>query len=239
MRNSMKAFLLLVLLVGSSMAETAPELEVLDTARIQQGQVRVETRIDVWEDGELARTSRYDVYVGTERRSLALARSDREAGQKILMLDDQFWLFLPGSQRPIRITPMQKMLGEASTGDISSLRWQEDYRIVARQQLQDEKLNLTLEAARRGLSYQKVELVVRRRDYAPLEAAFYLTSGKLAKTAQFHTQGQGDNLSVTAMTLQDEVAGRQQTQIHYLSIEPMVIPERWFSPAFLARNNLD
>lgn len=239
MRNLIKAFLLSAFLAGGSVAEPAPELEVLDTARIQQGQVRVETRIDVWEDGELARSSRYDVYVGTERRSLAFARSDREAGQKILMLDDQFWLFLPGSQRPIRITPMQKMLGEASTGDISSLRWQEDYRIVDRQQLQDEKLGLTLEAARRGLSYQRVELVVRRRDHAPLEADFYLTSGKLAKTAQFHTQGQGDNLRVTAMTLQDEVAGRQQTRIHYLNTEPMVIPERWFSPAFLARNNLD
>jgi hypothetical protein len=30
------------------------------------------------------------------------------------MLGDDFWLLLPGSQRALRITPSQKLLGDAS-----------------------------------------------------------------------------------------------------------------------------
>jgi hypothetical protein len=43
------------------------------------------------------------------------------------MLGDDFWLLLPGSQRPLRITPSQKLLGDASTGDIATMRWADDY----------------------------------------------------------------------------------------------------------------
>ena len=45
-------------------------------------------------------------------------QSPAEKGQKVLMLGDDFWLLMPDSQRPLRITPMQKLLGDASTGDI-------------------------------------------------------------------------------------------------------------------------
>jgi len=41
----------------------------------------------------------------------------------VLMLGDDFWLLMPSSQRPLRITPMQKLLGDASTGDIATLSW--------------------------------------------------------------------------------------------------------------------
>jgi hypothetical protein len=60
----------------------------------------------------------------------ALAGADAlaaEAGQKVLMLGDDFWLLMPGSQRPLRITPSQKLLGDASTGDIATLSWADDY----------------------------------------------------------------------------------------------------------------
>lgn len=240
MRNSWMMVLTLIgLTLGTLRAEDAPELTVLDSARIMDGNVRVDTRIDVFEQDERVRSSEYEVYVGTERRSLALVRSGREAGQKVLMLDDQFWLFLPSSQRPIRITPMQKMLGEASIGDIASLRWQEDYRVIERLPPDDGHREVVLEAARAGLSYQRVELTVRTSDLSPVSARFFLTSGKLAKTATFELDDSGEDLVVTGMTLRDEVMGDEVTRIHYREVVPVDIPERWFSPAFLARNRLD
>jgi hypothetical protein len=228
----------LLLIVGGLRAEASPELAVLDQARTLEGDVRVQSLIEVWNEGELVRSSLYEVYVGSDRRSLALAKSGREAGQKVLMLDDQFWLFLPMSQRPIRITPMQKMLGDASVGDISSLRWQEDYRIMDRQ-TNGLTQWLTLEAVGAGLSYQRIELHIRTDGFAPLNARFYLTSGKLAKTATFELSEDDGDLMVTSMTLTDEVVGDEVTRIHYQSVTPMQIPERWFSPAFLARNPLN
>jgi len=231
--------ILAIITFGTVRADNAPELAVLDSARTGEGNVKVDTLIEVRENGELVRSSEYEVYVGTERRSLALVRSGREAGQKVLMLDDQFWLFLPSSQRPIRITPMQKMLGEASVGDIASLRWQDDYTVVERITQADNTLMLTLEAARAGLSYQRVELIVQSGNFAPLSARFYLTSGKLAKTATFQRDESGTELVVTGMTLTDKVMGDEVTRIEYRDVVDVDIPERWFSPAFLARNRLD
>jgi hypothetical protein len=54
------------------------------------------------------------VFVQDQHRSLVLMRSPAEQGQKVLMLGDDFWLLMPGSQRALRITPMQKLLGDAS-----------------------------------------------------------------------------------------------------------------------------
>ena len=62
-----------------------------------------------------------------QRQSLVLMQSPAEKGQKVLMLGDDFWLLMPESQRPLRITPMQKLLGAASTGDIASMSWADDY----------------------------------------------------------------------------------------------------------------
>lgn len=98
---------------------------------------------------------------------------------------------------------------------------------------------MSLEAARPGLSYQRVDLTVRPGDFAPLSAAFYLTSGKLAKLADFQLEERQGELRVSALTLKDKVVGSEVTQIHYLNVEAVEIPERWFSPAFLARNNID
>ncbi|WLD57203.1 outer membrane lipoprotein-sorting protein [Salinispirillum sp. LH 10-3-1] len=215
-------------------------LATIDRLRVTDGQMRVMTQIDLYEHGELSRSSLYEVYADDARRSLALFRSDAEAGQKVLMLDDQFYLFLPNSRRQIRITPMQKLLGDASTGDISSLRWSEDYRIDEQHTQEDGTLQLKLSAARRGLSYGSVELVVDADTAVPISATFYLPSGRVAKNATFEMgvdKSTGD-VRLLTMILEDRIQTAQRTEVHYLSVEPWNIPEPWFNPAFLLRNNL-
>jgi hypothetical protein len=240
MRNPLPYILIVLLTALASLrADPAPELMALDAARVGEGNMRVSSRIEVREQGETIRVNEYEVYLGTNRRSLALVRTGRDAGQKVLMLDDQFWLFLPSSQRPIRITPLQKLLGEASIGDVTSLRWQEDYRVVERQDADDSHRSLIMEAARPGLSYERIELIIRSDNYAPVSGRFYLRSGKLAKTARFHIEAQQTGWLITGMTLADEVMKGSETVVLYQGVTPVDIPERWFSPAFLARNTLN
>jgi len=90
--------------------------------------LQIETQVTtVNRDGSVDKERRYTVFVQADHRSLVLMRSPAEAGQKVLMLGDDFWLLLPGSARALRITAMQKLLGDASTGDIATLRWADDY----------------------------------------------------------------------------------------------------------------
>ncbi len=76
----------------------------------------------------MQKNRRYTVFQREDRRSLVLMRSPAEKGQKLLMLGDDYWLILPKSQRPVRITATQRLLGEASVGDIATMRWAGDYQ---------------------------------------------------------------------------------------------------------------
>jgi hypothetical protein len=111
----------------------------------------------------------YRVFAQTAHQSLVLMQSPAEKGQKVLMLGDDFWLLMPGSQRPMRITPMQKLLGDASTGDIATMSWADDYTgtLVGEERCgeagavapQQPCLHLSLSAARKGVTYQRIELM--------------------------------------------------------------------------------
>jgi hypothetical protein len=46
---------------------------------------------------------------------------------KVLMKGDDMWINLSGSRRALRITPMQRLMGEASNGDVAKLSFSRDY----------------------------------------------------------------------------------------------------------------
>lgn len=236
--RTFKAGLLLAVLLGiQGMASAATDpLQIMDQLRLggESGDFKVMTEISLYKQGVRDSQRLYEVYVGSERRSLVLFRSSAEAGQKMLMLDDQYWLFLPSSRRPLRITPMQKLLGEASSGDISSLRWQDDYTVTSSERI-GETLHLQLEAARKGVTYARVELQVDVSSLHPQTAAFYLQSGRLAKEAEFELDQVDGRKALAGMKLVDRIQKDQYTLIRYLSSEPVEIPDRWFNPAFLVR----
>ncbi|WP_251969266.1 outer membrane lipoprotein-sorting protein [Sphaerotilus microaerophilus] len=212
----------------------------------------VETQVSVFgRDGSLDKERRYTVYAQGGHRSLVLMRSPAEAGQKVLMLGDDFWLLMPGSQRPMRITPSQKLLGDASTGDIATLRWAEDYSgtLVGEERCEPVSpvagvgagaaqpcLHLSLQAARKGVTYQRIELWIGKRHHEPLRAELYVQSDKLAKQARFITDRPANPRQVEEMVLLDQLASHKETRVKYLSRAPKTVPEAWLNPMFLARN---
>ena len=117
---------------GLSIAAHAQDVPALlkaaDKYRMGSESMRVETQITTYNtDGTTDKERRYTVFAQARHQSLVLMQSPAEKGQKVLMLGDDFWLVMPSSQRPLRITPMQKLLGDASTGDIATLSWADDY----------------------------------------------------------------------------------------------------------------
>jgi hypothetical protein len=235
MRKWFKVLLVTAVSVGLGSVFADTELETIDHMRLQGGSAKVQTRIEVFEQGQLVQSSEMDVYVADDRKSLAVYKSDREAGQKVLMLDDKFWLFLPNTKRAMRITAMQKMLGEASAGDVASLNWSEDYEVVSRQ-TDGDVTQLGLTAARKGLSYERVDLRVDTDSQHPKSADFYLKSGKLAKHATFQlAQDDEGHWYVASVALQDRMQKDQLTVIHYDGVEPMTMEAKWFTPNYLLR----
>src|SRR6266571_8018191 len=127
------------------------------------------------------RYRRYTVFAQQKHQSLVLMQSPAEKGQKVLMLGDDFWLLMPGSQRPLRITPMQKLLGDASTGDIATMSWAEDYSgsIAGEDRCGEPEqacVHLSLNAARKGVTYQRIELWLGKARHEPVKTELYVQS---------------------------------------------------------------
>jgi outer membrane lipoprotein-sorting protein len=252
----MKKFITMLTLGGAALAaqastDVAAVIKAADRFRASTENLQVETQVTVFNrDGTPDKERRYTVFTQAEHRSLVVMRSPAEAGQKLLMLGDDFWLVLPASQRPLRITPTQKLLGDASTGDIASLSWAEDYTgtLVGEEPCEASPpagdkaeggrtcLHLTLQSARKGLSYARIELWVGKTRYEPVRAELYVQSDKLAKTASFVMDKPATPTQVNEMVLTDQLSSHKETRVRYLSRQAKQLPDAWLNPMFLARN---
>jgi len=217
-------------------------LEEADAFRITAETLRVDTEVRVFKGGQPDKTRLYAVYVKPGRRSLVVFRSPSERGQKMLMLGDDFWLVMPSSQRPLRITPMQKLLGDASTGDIASLTWAEDYDgQVAGEATMGGKpcLKLDIAGQRKGVSYPRIVLYLAKSDRRPMAAELYVASDKLAKEAEFRFGERDGRTVVTEMILTDRIQRERRTEVHYLGRTPKTLGDEYYNPAFLVRADIN
>jgi outer membrane lipoprotein-sorting protein len=235
--------LILITLLSSSAwsADVKALLKEADAFRLTAESIRVDTEVRVFKGGQPDKTRLYHVYVKPGRRSLVVFRSPSERGQKMLMLGDDFWLVLPSSQRPLRITPMQKLLGDASTGDVASLTWAEDYdgRVVGEENVGGVPcLRLDIAGQRKGVSYPRIVLDLAKKDRSPLRAELYVASDKLAKDAVFRFGEVDGRKAVTAMVLTDRIQRDRVTEVHYLARNARTLPDEYYNPAFLVRADI-
>lgn len=246
--------LMLVFAISSFSVYANPQLTQDEAAQMvanadhyRQGYqaAKVVSEVALYENNQLDKTRQYHVYTREDRESLVVFKSQVEAGQKMLMLDDNYWLLMPKSRRPIRITPMQKLLGEASVGDISTLTWSDDYHAtlvdsealaVNGQSLLTHKLRLR--STTKGASYDRIDLWLDASNDFPLRADLYLRSGKLAKQAYFTAEDTTRPKRVVSMTLLDKIQPAKKTVITYQEVTPLALEDKFYNPAYLTRNSV-
>ncbi|MDM0034335.1 outer membrane lipoprotein-sorting protein [Variovorax sp. J22P271] len=240
------AFLLVVPLLGHAeapMANGQSAAEILkkaDSYRASSADLQLDVEIAVFNaDGSPSKERRYTVFSQSQHRSLVLMQSPSEKGQKVLMLGDDFWLLMPGTSRPLRITAMQKLLGDVSTGDIATMSWAEDYAsaIVGEEACAGQPCtHLSLTANRKSLNYQRIELWVGKIHREPIKAELFVQSDKLAKVARFSTDKPAAPSAVVEMTLLDRLSNNKETRVRYGARRERTLPAEWLNPMFLAAN---
>jgi len=208
-------------------------IQLVDQKRQVFSSILVKTRIILHQKGKTEKVKDYDVYIADQTRSLVIFKNKREKGQKVLMLGDNFYLIMPKSRRPLRITPLQKLLGEAASGDIATLRWAADYdgKILSED---EQHWQLELTGHRKGLSYSKIHLWVDKQTISPQKAGLYVASGKLAKVATFKLNA--SHTQVEKMILRDKIQKNHWTEILYLQQKPVKISNKIFNPQYLVQH---
>lgn len=132
---------------------------------------------------------------------------ERARGRKLLMKDYDIWLYTPNIKKPLRISLEQKLTGEVANGDIARTNYAEDYEatILSTEKIgKEEVYKLELKAKNKKVTYGRIEYMVAKKDFTPLEATFFALSGKPLKSAEFSDFKQIQGMSrATKMTIRD------------------------------------
>jgi outer membrane lipoprotein-sorting protein len=189
-------------------------------------------KITNFESGKADEEKLYEVsQKGTEKTYVEFM-SPREKGQHLLMLGDDMWIYLPDTSRPVRITPLERLSGDASNGDVARTNYAADYNadyVRSEKAGNDDCYVLNLTAKRKGATYQRILYWIRVQDDRPVKAEFYLTSGKLIKSATFDDFSTvGGHAQLRRMTLYDEIRHNSHSVLEYSGIAPRDLPDKLF-----------
>ncbi|MGA2832451.1 MAG: outer membrane lipoprotein-sorting protein [Terracidiphilus sp.] len=229
-------FLLTCVLVSHA-APATPDAEALlqrsDAFRNGWPSYVVRVKITDFESGRPDEEHLYEVSQKGTDKTYVNFMSPREKGEHLLMLGDDMWVYLPDTSRPVRITPLERLTGDASNGDVARTNYAADYSPVF---LRAEKVGavecyvLDLTAKRKGATYQRILYWLRLPDARPVRAEFYLTSGKHIKSATFdeYAPSSGKEL-LRKLTLYDEIQRNSHSVLEYSGATPRSLPDKLFN----------
>ncbi|KUL32842.1 outer membrane lipoprotein-sorting protein [Chlorobium limicola] len=233
--------------------------ETVDNSRAAELLQRADVVRSPWSDFNMIATLSYEkmqeqkkdifrVYVKNHVNSLVCYIEPlRQRGNLLLMLDEYLWYYVNKTQRPMRITPIQKISGGASYGDISRLSWSKDYNasLAGESQITVKGNNfdtwyLKLKARSRSATYHTIDLFVEKETGYPRKAIVYLQSGKKMKTLYFTGFSSiGGKTMNTAMEFVDHLESDSKTTMTFSKVIVRKSPDRYFLKTNLSSIYLD
>jgi hypothetical protein len=168
----------------------------------------------------------------------------RDAGKMVLLNGSNMWFYDPASKASVRISPQQRLIGQASDGDVVTVNLARDYtaKLVGAETLQDadrkerDCWHLDLAAATPDAIYSRVEYWLERDTYRPVKGKFYADSGRLLKIAYFHKYAEElGGTRPTETIIIDAVDSNLVTTLTASDYRAQQIPDAWFQREFLPR----
>ena len=168
----------------------------------------------------------------------------RDAGKMVLLDGRNFWFYDPASKASVRISPQQRLIGQAAIGDVLTVNYGIDYAAAP---LGDETISdaekhqricwhLDLKAATATAIYNRIELWVEHGSFHPIKAKYYSDSGRLMKILYY--RGYADRLGAirpTEAVIIDAVDSSAVTTVKFEDLKFQDVPETWFQRDYLPR----
>jgi hypothetical protein len=168
----------------------------------------------------------------------------RDAGKVMLKAGADLWFYDPGTKASIRISPQQRLLGQAANGDVVTVNFAKDYTatLAGTEEIQDgeRKLRrsnrLKLESSSDDATYAQVELWLDADNHRPLKARFFAESGRVLKTAYYRRYA--TQLGVerpTETVIIDGLNPQSVTLLRMSDYAARDLPTAWFNKDHLPR----
>jgi outer membrane lipoprotein-sorting protein len=166
----------------------------------------------------------------------------RDAGKMLLLNGSNLWFYDPASRQSVRISPQQKLSGQASAGDVLSENLAADYAatILDTETVEDGDRqqrrcwHLELKAADDAATYNRVEYWVEDPSYTPIKAKLYADSGALLKVLYYRNfiPRDGRNQPTEAVIV-NAVDSTLVTTADFSDLSFQDIPDAWFQRDYL------
>lgn len=168
----------------------------------------------------------------------------RDAGKLMLKNGNDLWFYDPGTKASVRISPQQRLMGDAANGDVITINFARDYKatFIAEETIPDGErrprrtFKLALTSASEDATYSEIELWVDAGNNAPIKARFMAESGRLLKTAYYRRyQQQLGAERPTETVIIDGLDPQSVTIVRLSDFLARNIPASWFQRDYLPR----
>lgn len=246
-RLLLAVLLLVALPVGAARAAFPPIEEILSASdRIRNPAEPFTTRIDITEyrnkrrtqEGAISAYAKMNPRRGQYDSLVRIHAPARDRGKMMLKNGNEIWFFDPGTKSGMRISPQQRLLGQAANGDVVTVNLARDYQgsVVAVESVADgdrvqrECYRLKLTATSPSVTYDAIEYWVERGSYRPVKARFYSDSGRLMKSAYYRRyEPQLGETRPTETVIIDGVDAQLVTVLRYSQYQARDIPDSWLT----------
>jgi outer membrane lipoprotein-sorting protein len=243
-----------IYLAMSAAVTAAPDAQAIlaasDSVRNPGQPFRVTVTITVFEKGQQVDASTLSSYSRTTDSNgqfaslVRFTQPARDTGKLMLKNGNDMWFYDPGTKASVRISPQQRMMGDAANGDVITVNFARDYKasLAAEETIQDgerkqrKAYKLALAASSEDATYAAIELWVDIANNWPIKARFLTDSGRLLKTAyyrRYQPQLGAERPSETVII--DGLSPQSVTIMRFSDFSVRSLPQSWFQRDFLPR----
>lgn len=205
----------------------------------------VEYRNGKQTDGStLAIYSKAEKSSGQFRSLIRFVAPARDANKLMLKTGNDLWFYDPSNKAGIRISPQQRLLGQAANGDIVTVNLAKDYHatLAAEEDIQDgdRKMRrcykLALAAATPDVTYHHIDMWIDTSNNRPVKSRFYTESGRLLKTAYYrHYEKHLGQERPTETVIIDGLDPSWVTVMRFSDYAKREVPDAWLQRDYLPR----
>ena len=188
--------------------------------------------------------SKADANSGQFRSLIRFVAPARDANKLMLKSGNDLWFFDPSSKASIRLSPQQRLLGQAANGDVVTVNLAKDYRaqMAAEESVLDGDrqsrrcYKLALAALTSDVTYHHIEMWLDASSSRPVKARFYTESGQLLKSAYYRRyQPQLGVERPTETVIIDGLDPNWVTVMRFADYAWRDVPEAWLQRDYLPR----
>lgn len=248
------AFAIVACLFGSPAAMAVPDAQVLlrasDAIRNPGRPFSAKVTLTEFENGKQVDTSTLLTYSREQERGgqfaslVSFVLPARDAGKLMLRNGDDLWFYDPSTKASVRLSPQQRLMGQASNGDVVTVNLAKDYtaKLLAEEEVMDgerksrKSYKLGLTSSSPSATYATVEFWVDAESNRPIKGRFFAESGHLLKTVYYRRYEQRlGRERPTETVIIDGLNPQSVTLMRFSDFATPTIPQTWFHREYLPR----